>query len=193
MQEAARKIKEIFDAYYQAPLKIWDSFSYYLKARKYKKNEIIKEYDQREDYLNIITKGSAGVFTYKEKSDVCIDLCYEDEFFSDYMSFITREPGIIFTMALENIELLSISYENLQYLYKNSVIGINIGRIAAESLFVHKQKQQMELLTLTAEERYLALLERQPKLILRTPQKHIASYLGITPESLSRIRKKIML
>lgn len=73
----------------------------------------------------------------------------------------------------------------------SSDIGLNIGRVASESLFIHKQTQQIDLLMLTAEERYVKLLERQPEIVQRTPQKHIASYLGITPESFSRIRKKI--
>src|SRR5690554_480251 len=61
---------------------------------------------------------------------------------------------------------------------------------ASEALFVHKQKQQIDILTKTATERYIELQARQPKIIQRTPQKHIASYLGVTPQSLSRIRKE---
>ncbi|MGL5888238.1 MAG: Crp/Fnr family transcriptional regulator, partial [Bacteroidia bacterium] len=79
----------------------------------------------------------------------------------------------------------------METLYATSVIGVQIGRIAAESLYIHKQNQQIELLTLTAEERYKQLLQKQPEIIKRTPSKHIASYLGVTPESLSRIRKTI--
>ena len=107
------------------------------------------------------------------------------------MSFLTQEPTDLFTQAIENTELLSISHKNLYELYKNSNIGLSIGRIESESLFIHKQSQQIDLLNLTAEERYVKLLEKQPEIVLRTPQKHIASYLGITPESFSRIRKKI--
>jgi CRP-like cAMP-binding protein len=121
------------------------------------------------------------------------DLCYEHEFFGDYMSFLTQQPTKLFTQAIEPIEILSISYAHLNELYTNSTIGVNIGRIASESLFIHKQTQQIDLLILTAEERYLKLLERQPQIVQRTPQKYIASYLGITPESFSRIRKKITL
>ena len=109
------------------------------------------------------------------------------------MSFLLQKPTELYTLALENTELLSISHSDLNELYKGSEIGLNIGRIASESLFIHKQAQQIDLLTLTAEERYTKLLSRQPEIIQRTPQKHIASYLGITPESFSRIRKKITL
>jgi len=193
MNEKGILIKNIFDPYFEAPLEIWESFAKYLEPKSFKKNELIKDTNQKEKYLSIITKGSAGVFLWKENSTICLDLCYENEFFGDYMSFLIQKPTELFTQAIEYTELLSISYSDLNALYKSSDIGLNIGRIASESLFIHKQTQQIDLLMLTAEERYLNLLERQPKIIQRTPQKHIASYLGITPESFSRIRKKITL
>jgi CRP-like cAMP-binding protein len=184
-------VKKIFDPYFEAPLEIWDSFATYLQQRAFKKNEIIKEANEKEPYLSIITKGSTGIFLWKENAPICLDLCYENEFFGDYKSFLTQEPSELFTQAIEATEMLSISFSDLNALYKSSEIGMQIGRIAAESLYIHKQTQQIDLLMLTAEERYLKLLARQQKIVLRTPQKHIASYLGITPESFSRIRKKV--
>lgn len=68
--------------------------------------------------------------------------------------------------------------------------GRIINQTAAENLFIHKQNQQIEILSKTAEQRYLEILDKQPHILLRTPAKYIASYLGVTPESLSRIRKK---
>ncbi len=193
MSETAALVKNIFDPYYQAPIEVWESFAEYLTTATYKKNETIKEMNKTERYLHIIVQGSAGIFLWKENAPVCLDLCYENEFFGDYMSFLNQEPSELFTQAIEPTVLLSISFNDLSKLYQHSDIGINIGRIAAESLFMHKQTQQIDLLMLTAEERYLKLLERQPVIVQRTPQKHIASYLGITPESFSRIRKKITL
>ncbi len=191
MNKTGVVIKKMFDPYFEAPLEIWESFAILLKQKSYKKNEVIKDVNEKENHLSIITKGSAGVFLWKENSTICLDLCYENEFFGDYMSFLTQKSTELFTQAIESTEILSISFSDLNGLYKNSTIGTTIGRIASESLFIHKQAQQIDLLCLTAEERYIKLLERQPKIIQRTPQKHIASYLGITPESFSRIRKKI--
>jgi CRP-like cAMP-binding protein len=191
MIETGNLIKQIFDPYFEAPLEIWESFASFLKESSYKKNEIIKGVNKTEKHLSIIVDGSAAICLWKENSTVCLDLCYENEFFGDYMSFLTQKPTELFTQALEPTKILSISYSDLNELYKSSQIGLYIGRAAAESLFIHKQRQQIDLLMLTAEERYLKLLEQQPEIIKRTPQKHIASYLGITPESFSRIRKKI--
>lgn len=193
MTETGILIKKIFDPYFEAPLEIWESFAKLLKQNSYKKNEIIKKSNKKESALSIIIKGSAGVFLWKENAPICLDLCYENEFFGDYMSFLTQESTELYTQAIEPTVSLSISFSDLNELYKSTTIATNIRRVAAESLFIHKQAQQIDLLKLTAEERYLKLLKRQPEIILRTPQKHIASYLGVTPESFSRIRKKITL
>lgn len=192
MTEIGILVKQIFDPYFEAPLEIWESFATYMVQNSYGKNEIIKETNKRENSLHIITKGSAGIFIWKENYPLCIDLCYENDFFGDYMSFLKQEPTSLFTQAIEQTEMLSISFSRLNELYKQSEIGVNIGRIAAEALFIDKQSQQIDLLTLSSEERYLKLLERQPHIIKRTPQKIIASYLGIAPESFSRLRKKMM-
>ncbi|MFN6944793.1 MAG: Crp/Fnr family transcriptional regulator [Cytophagaceae bacterium] len=193
MVNTAQLIKQIFDPYFEAPLEIWESFAKHLMCGYYEKNEIVKDVNKTEKYLHIILTGSLGVFLWRENSPVCLDLCYENEFSGDYMSFLTQKPTEIFTQAIEKSATLSISHKDLNELYENSIIGVNIGRIAAESLFIHKQTQQIELLSFTAERRYQMLLTKQPDIIKRTPQKHIASYLGITPESFSRIRKKITL
>jgi len=191
MNKSGILIKKIFDPYFEAPIEIWESFSSLLKSNIYKKNETIKREGAIEKTLSIILEGSAGIFLWKDNYEVCLDLCYENDFFGDYSSFLTQKPSNLFTKSIEPTEVLSISQTDLIKLYKSSSVGVNIGRIAAEALFIDKQEQQIDLLTLTAEERYLKLLQRQPEIIQRTPQKHIASYLGIAPESFSRIRKKV--
>ncbi|MGL5888352.1 MAG: Crp/Fnr family transcriptional regulator [Bacteroidia bacterium] len=187
----AERIKQIFDPYYNAPLEVWDALASVMQERTFRKNELLKNSFQTESFLNIIISGSAGIFLDKEGHTLCLDLCYENDFFCDYMSFITQTPTPLYTQALESTTVLSATYPAMETLYATSVIGVQIGRIAAESLYIHKQNQQIELLTLTAEERYKQLLQKQPEIIKRTPSKHIASYLGVTPESLSRIRKTI--
>ncbi|MGD1891379.1 MAG: Crp/Fnr family transcriptional regulator [Cyclobacteriaceae bacterium] len=123
MNERGALIKKIFDPYFEAPLEIWESFATYLKPYSYKKNELIKESNKKEKYLHIITKGSAGIFLWKENSTICLDLCYDNEFFGDYMSFLTQKPTELFTQAIEHTELLSISYLDLNELYKGSDIS----------------------------------------------------------------------
>ena len=192
MNKIINQIKEIFDPYYSAPIEVWDTFAKRLKTANFKKNEEIKFPNTTEKKLYIINKGSAGIFLWNENHPICVDLCFENDFFGDYLSLLTQKPTPLYTVCFEETEMFYITYSALMDLYENSKIGAKIGRIAAESLFIHKQAQQIELLTKTAEQRYRQLLDKQPRIIQRVPLKHIASYLGINAESLSRIRKKIV-
>jgi hypothetical protein len=103
------------------------------------------------------------------------------------MSLITQVPSPLETIALEKTTALKISAKNISKL-KESPFGNFLFLLGAENSFVEKQQQQIDLLTKTAEQRYLELIQRSPETIQRIAQKHIASYLGITTQSLSRIR-----
>ncbi|MCX6266749.1 MAG: Crp/Fnr family transcriptional regulator [Bacteroidetes bacterium] len=186
----AQRLKMSFGKYFDAPIEVWMQFAELCELVKFRKNEILKHVGQDEKYGYFILSGSAGVFIWKENNYMCLDLMYEEAFFADYMSLITQQPSPLETMALENSEMLRITRDNVAKL-KQTPFGSIIFLISAEWSFVEKQQQQIDLLLKTAEQRYLDLLEKQPNLIQRTPQKHVASYLGITTQSLSRIRKKI--
>ena len=186
----AYRLKETFDKSYEAPLIVWERFAELCSLTTFKKNEIIKTAGATERNGYFILSGSAGVFVWKDSNYICLDLMFEEDFFGDTMSLYTGKPTPIETMALEDCEMLKISLDNVNRL-KETEFGKILFLHAAETDFVNKQKQQIDLLLKTAKERYKDLLTKQPKLILRTPQKHIASYLGITTQSLSRIRKKL--
>ncbi len=184
------KIKKAFDPYFNVPIEAWKSFTDLGEIITTAKDQTIKNTDATEKYLSFILKGSGGILLWNNNNFVCIDLCYEGEFFGDYMSFLNQQPTPLEVITFEPSELFRISKVNFDKLSNNSEFGDIICRFASEALFVHKQKQQIDILTKTATERYIELQLRQQEIIQRTPQKHIASYLGVTPQSLSRIRKE---
>ena len=184
------RIKQAFDPYINVPLEAWKSFTDLGEIITIPKNNTIKKHDTREKYLSFILKGSGGILLWNNSNFVCIDLCYEGEFFGDYMSFLNQQPTHLEVVTFEPSEIFRISKPNFDKMSLDTKFGDKICRFAAEALFVHKQSQQIDILTKTASERYLELLTRQPQIIQRTPQKYIASYLGITPQSLSRIRRE---
>ena len=186
----AKLIKSLFDKYFEAPLEVWSDFARHMVKNSFKKNETIKAEFKTERYIHLIISGSVGVFLWENDKTRCLDLFLENDFCTDYMSFLSKEPSPLRTMALEETEVISISRSNVEELYYDSITGLQIVRSAAESLFIHKQQQQIELLTMTAEDRYQKMMKENPEMISRIPGKHLASYLGIAPESMSRIRKK---
>ncbi len=184
----SKQLKRAFDPYFDAPIEAWIQFAQLCEFVSFKKNEIIKHAGETERFGYFILKGSGGVFLWKENNYVCLDIMLENNFFGDYMSLISRQNSPLETIAIEDSEMLKISSKNISQL-KQTGMGQLIFLISAESSFVEKQQQQIDLLLKTAEERYFELLEKHPELIRRIPQKFIASYLGITTQSLSRIRK----
>lgn len=188
---SSKRIKEIFDAYYPVDQKFWNEFSKYIEIRNFTKNDIIKDYHKTEKFINILISGSVAHFVPNEGKDICINLYYENEIFSDYLSFLTQNPTLIKTESLEDTVLWSLSFNALQKLYDKSNQSLLIGKAISDIMFTKKQSEQINLLTLSPTERYLKLIKERPLIFQRTPLKIIASYLGIAAESLSRIRKKL--
>jgi CRP/FNR family transcriptional regulator, anaerobic regulatory protein len=185
----AKLLQTSFGKYFTAPIAAWQYFGNMCEEVRFAKNEIMKAAGAMEQYGYFIISGSCGTFLWKENNNVCIDLVLEDNFFGDDMSIILNKTTMLETRALEATFALRISKANM-LLLKQTPMGQTIFLIAAENGYVIKQQQQIDLLLKTAEERYLEIVKEKPKWIQRISQKHIASYLGITTQSLSRIRKK---
>jgi len=181
-------LKKSFDKYFEAPIEAWVEFAALCEPVTYEKDEIIKKEDTIEKYFYFIISGSAGLFLWKENNFVCLDFAFENSFCCDYMSLLLKSSTPLQVVALEKCTMVRITSENF-YKLGQMPIGQIINQISAESSFIDKQQQQIELLTKTAKERYDILSFRFPNIYQRVAQKHIASYLGITPQSLSRIRK----
>lgn len=183
----AEILKKSFDKYFNAPTEAWVEFAELSEPVSFRKDEIIKSQNTTEKYFYFIIKGSAGIFLWRKNNFVCLDFAFDNDFCADYMSLLTQKPTALEVMSLEKSEMIRITRDNFYRLGRKS-IGQIIMQKSAESSFVEKQQQQIELLTKTAEERYEILLDKFPVIHQRIAQKHIASYLGITPQSLSRIR-----
>lgn len=112
----------------------------------------------------------------------------EQEFIGDYDSFLPAQPARHAIQALEDTQVLSISHDNLQRLYREVREGEKFGRLVAEALFVDVLRQLTSFYEETPEERYARFVRTYPDLQQRIPQYYIASYVGVKPQSLSRIR-----
>lgn len=190
-QPTPEKIKEVFDQYYKADINLWIEFTKYIKSRSFKKNEIIKDYNKTEKYVNILISGSVAHYVLADGKDICINIYYENQIFSEYLSFLTQSETFIKTESLEETIIWSINHTDLNLLYSKSPKGFLIGKAISDAMFIRKQSEQITLLTLSPTERYLKLIKERPQIFKRTSLKIVASYLGVTAESLSRIRKKI--
>lgn len=158
----------------------------------YPKKTILTEKGQTENYLYFSEEGILRFYSEMANGkETTIGFIFPEVFFCSYMSFILREPSFYTLECLTPVVLYRASYETMQELYKNTAQGQYIGRMSAERLFIAKSRREFSLLAQTPKERYLNILEHFPDLIRSIPLKYIASYIGITPQALSRIRARI--
>ncbi len=186
------KIRNYIETITEVNDKDWQFFSSKLKKIQFQKKTIITEIGQTENYISFIEKGIIRLLIpKKEDEEITFGFSFENEFISAYDSFLTQTPSLYQLETLTDTILLSITYSDLQLVYKQTKIGNLIGRLVAERLFLIKSKRAQSLLNDAAEKRYLNLFIERPNLIKEIPLKYIASYIGVTPQSLSRIRKQI--
>jgi CRP-like cAMP-binding protein len=182
-------------SYFEKTIKMsdsdWNVFSSKLKRSEHKKRTTLLAVGEVENHLNFIETGSIRMFIPKEENDLTFAFCFRGQFMSAYDSFISRAPSNYETETITDTVLWSITFDDLQEIYKDTDCGQIIGRKTAENLFLLKVKREQSLLNESAEERYLKLFIEQPQLIKEIPLKFLASYIGITPQALSRIRKRI--
>ena len=162
-----------------------------VKIRKFSANDIIISHGQLENYLSFIDNGIVRYYVIANDKEITFDFAFENTFYCAYDSFYSQTKTKGYIQAITDCEMYSISYGQLQSLYKKCETAKQLGRIATEFLLSKKVKRELYLLTKTPEERYLAMLKEQPKFIQHIPQKFLASYIGVVPETLSRIRKRI--
>lgn len=191
MERIAQLLRKMSDA-------VEDEIQEYLslhEAVSYKKGDILLEKGQIEEYLYFIESGIIRCFIAKEKKDdvkeITFSLVFSGWFFSAYDSFITQNPVRYTVECLSDVEIYRISYASIQSIYRKSDFGNEVGRHAAELLYINKTKREISLLSESPDERYQYLLDHYPKEIMDVPLKYIASYIGVTLQALSKIRKRI--
>ena len=187
------QIKEYLDQIATISDSDWDFFISRLHRRVIPKKEIFLKVHMVENHISFIESGVVRLFIPKEnpEKEITFGFSFKDQFISAYDSFLTRKPSLYQLQALTDTTLLSITYDDLQEVYKTTQIGNLIGRLTAERLFLIKSKREQNLLNLTAEERYMKLFKERPELLKVIPLKYISSYIGVTAQALSRIRKRI--
>ena len=171
----------------------WDFFTSRLQRRVIKKKTIFLKISAIENHISFIESGVVRLFIPKDnpEKEITFGFSFKDQFVSAYDSFLTQTPSAYQLQALTDTSILSITYADLQDVYKHTQIGNLVGRLTAERLFLLKSKREQNLLNLTAEERYLKLFKERPELLKVIPLKYISSYIGVTAQALSRIRRRV--
>jgi CRP/FNR family transcriptional regulator, anaerobic regulatory protein len=161
------------------------------KPRLYRKRQYVLQEGDVCNQFNFIVRGCLRMYKVDAKGNTHIlQFAAENWWLSNIGSFHERQPSELNIDALEDTMVLQISHANLLLLYTKAPKFDRIFRVLIENSFVSLQKRLLQSISSTAEERYLAFQDNYAHLTNRLPQTQIASFLGITPEFLSRLRNK---
>ncbi|RLD74102.1 MAG: Crp/Fnr family transcriptional regulator [Bacteroidetes bacterium] len=171
--------------------KDWALFDKRLVYKEFEKNEILLRAGEVENYMYFLVEGVTRIFQFQNDIEYTLRFNFPITPFNSYASFITQSPSLINVEAITDVKVLRMSYSDMQSLYEESKMAERVGRRMIELLYVQREIKELQMHSKTAEDYYCEMLDANDSLVQHIPQKHLASYLGITPESLSRIKKKI--
>lgn len=169
----------------------WEMFASKLVRQDFPKKHVLLKSGKIEPYLSFVESGIFRFYHFKDEHELTFAFAFEGEFMSGYSSFLTQSPSHYHIESLTPATLWRIGFDDLQSIYLETAIGNLIGRKTSEGLFLQKSKREFSLLTESAEQRYLNLFSEQAHLVQQIPLKYLASYIGVTPQALSRIRKRL--
>ena len=160
----------------------------YIFKRHFDKKSVITRAGEVENYLNFIDSGLARKYYKKTNEEVNTQISYEGHIIHSQESFHSRIPSEYSIEAIEPTVLSSITYECLEKMYSSSEKMQRLGRLVITATMVIKDKWQSQLVKLSPRERFISFVTRHPELMQRVPQKYLASYLNIKPETFSRFK-----
>lgn len=154
------------------------------------KGEFFLEAGQINNKLGFVQQGLIRYLVYKNDEESTLEFSKEGEFVAEYQSLVQNSKSIQSIQAIEDTTMLIMSSDDLKYLYANFKNGDKIGRLVIEHRFNVLVNQLMSIYMHNADQRYLHFMNTYPDIVQRVPQYFIASYVGVKPQSLSRIRKR---
>jgi CRP-like cAMP-binding protein len=160
----------------------------YIEIREFGKKAIVTDEGEVERYLNIIAWGLARKYLPVKNREITIQLASEGHIIHSDISFHYRSPSNSIVETIEPTVFFSVSYENLQEAYDLFPKAERLGRLLISDLFIKKDNRFFDELRKNTRERFLDYVRSHPHLLQRVPQKYIASYLNIKPETFSRLK-----
>jgi len=159
-----------------------------IEIRQFARKTRLVAIGEKENYLDFIITGLTRKFFYRHKEEVVIQIAKENEMIYSSVSFFSSTPSDFVVEAIENTTLASISRSNIEKMYDISPKMDRLGRLVIIDWLLQKETMECSRLKQGPKERFLDFIGDNPDLLLRVPQKFLASYLSIKPETFSRYK-----
>jgi CRP-like cAMP-binding protein len=192
------KYKDFMQEYISLDTTDWNIIKSKLKIEYFKKGDIIHSIGDISSKIMFINSGLARTYILDENGkDNTWAIHFNDKnsyitnlFIGDYESFINQTQSKLAIDTLEDCEVVAIDYKDLEFLYDNTKIGNKFGRLISQEAYTYLHNSIIIRQTKTAKERFENFISETPYLLEKVPQYHIATFLGITPQHLSRLKKE---
>lgn len=156
---------------------------------KLSRNEYLKFSGSVDTNLYFVSSGTLRIYVVDDEEEKTIRFAYRNEFIASLDSFITEKPSDLFIQAIKKTELKVIGKGRFMELVKSNEENLELWHQILGGLIFQQMERERDLLTSSPAERYSRVLERSPRLFQEIPNRYIASYLRMTPETLSRLKK----
>lgn len=155
------------------------------------KKQLILEQGEHCKYLFFVDSGSLRAFNLSQNGkESTVMFAVKDWWITDMNAFVNQRTSLLSIEALETGKILALSFQKLEHLYQNIPQLERFFRILFQNAYIREQQRALRSISLSTEKRYRHFVENYPAIVLKTTQKQVASYLGVTPEFLSAIKKK---
>jgi len=162
-----------------------------IAIRNFDRREQLLRVGETERYMNFVVQGLVRMYFYRGKTELITNIAKEGELVSSSASFLSATPSHYYIETLEPTTLLSVTREDLDAVYQQSIRIERLGRLLTTQFVMQKEEWEHECMRLDTRERFTRFVERNPDLVMRVPQKYLASYLNMKPETFSRMKSLV--
>jgi CRP-like cAMP-binding protein len=155
-------------------------------VRSFDRREMLLRPGEVEQYMNFVVTGLVRMYFYKGRTEVITNIAKEQELVAASASFLSGRPSNYYLETIEPTTLLSIDRGHLEQIYRQSPRIERVGRLMTTQFVLQKEEWEHDIMRLDTRDRFTRFVERNPELLQRVPQKYLASYLNMKPETFSR-------
>lgn len=184
-------LQKVCAQFVEIPLDVWEDFSQQWEEVSFQKGDYLTKEGQVEQYMYLVLEGVQRSFCLRDGEEVVIAFSFGYSPSGIPESFLTQTASKCYLQAISDSRLLRIHYRKMQKMYAQYKSIERLGRLMTEQVVIGLLERQVALISYTAEERYRRLLKQSPHTLQLIPQKYLASYLGMKPETFSRLRKSV--
>ncbi|HEX3165480.1 MAG TPA: Crp/Fnr family transcriptional regulator [Chitinophagaceae bacterium] len=160
----------------------------YCEIRKFDKRAVIVRVGEVDNYLNLVVKGLIRKYLPVRKDEVILQLATEGHVVQSEISFLTQSPSMVVVETLEPTILLSLTHDKMEEALDKFPKGERLGRMIISGMYIKKDENRYNRLSKSTRQRFFDYIDQHQHMLQRVPQKYLASYLQIKPETFSRLK-----